>query len=344
MLALLLCAVCAVPIIRFVMTYQGAFIALFAFEFSQYYAMPLLILTHVSAVLGGAELPPALVQQALLYATIAAICVFTGYFLVRDARLVPRLRMDWRNNGAAIIVALAACAVGFPAYILFSRQPDLESPGQLAMAAAALVMYGIAILFTLQLFGRLRLIYVILLWGILIPLRILLGAATGSAAQTVMLGLMLVLIYTQVRKRLWWSAIIFGMLFFFLIRPAMTPFRTLTWKGGPYANASHIEKVELFFRVIKQVVSGRFGNSKVVEEFAASRLCAVCALADVVRQTGSVVPYWEGATYYPLLVKPIPRFLWKDKPKEESGQTFGHRYGFLANSYFTTTFNLTQTV
>ncbi len=57
-----------------------------------------------------------------------------------------------------------------------------------------------------------------------------------------------------------------------------------------------------------------------------------------------IVPYWRGATYYPILLKPIPRFMWPNKPTDESGQEFGHRYGYLALADHQTTYNLPQTV
>lgn len=63
-------------------------------------------------------------------------------------------------------------------------------------------------------------------------------------------------------------------------------------------------------------------------------------LANAMRLTPSVIPYLAGATYYPLLFKPIPRFLWKDKPEENSGQLYGHQYNILHPTDHTTSANL----
>lgn len=63
-------------------------------------------------------------------------------------------------------------------------------------------------------------------------------------------------------------------------------------------------------------------------------------LASAMMLTPDTIPYLAGATYYPLLFKPIPRFLWKDKPEENSGQVYGHRYNVLHPTDRTTSANL----
>jgi hypothetical protein len=64
----------------------------------------------------------------------------------------------------------------------------------------------------------------------------------------------------------------------------------------------------------------------------------------VIETTPAQIPFWKGETFYPLLFKPIPRFLYSDKPEEISGQTFGHRYGFLSPNDSSTSYNLPQLV
>ena len=60
--------------------------------------------------------------------------------------------------------------------------------------------------------------------------------------------------------------------------------------------------------------------------------------------TPSIVPYWGGKTYYPLLFKPIPRLIWADKPEEVTGRTFGQRYGYTTLENPGTSINLAQLV
>jgi hypothetical protein len=77
---------------------------------------------------------------------------------------------------------------------------------------------------------------------------------------------------------------------------------------------------------------------------AIDRLDCLSTLATTVEMTPSAVPFWHGETYKPLVVKLIPRFLYADKPDENAGQTFGHRYGLLMPTDDTTSYNLSQLV
>ena len=75
-------------------------------------------------------------------------------------------------------------------------------------------------------------------------------------------------------------------------------------------------------------------------EIIAGRSANLDLLADVVRQTGSTVPFWEGETYLSLVGFAVPRFLWPNKPTKTLGQDFGHRYGYLDSWDTWTSINL----
>ncbi len=63
------------------------------------------------------------------------------------------------------------------------------------------------------------------------------------------------------------------------------------------------------------------------------------AISLVKEKTPYIIPYWNGESYLPIFTKFIPRFFWPDKPKENMGQEFGHRYGILAWDNLTTSMN-----
>ncbi len=65
----------------------------------------------------------------------------------------------------------------------------------------------------------------------------------------------------------------------------------------------------------------------------------VSAFSMVVEKTPSEVPYWDGESYTPLVYKWIPRFIWPDKPSEQMGQIFGHRYKILRDDDLSTSMN-----
>lgn len=81
-------------------------------------------------------------------------------------------------------------------------------------------------------------------------------------------------------------------------------------------------------------------NEQKVKEGPIWRLSyPLSAFSQVNIMTPSVVPYWNGESYYPIIYKIIPRFLYPDKPDENMGQLFGHRYNFLSNDNLTTSMN-----
>ena len=74
------------------------------------------------------------------------------------------------------------------------------------------------------------------------------------------------------------------------------------------------------------------------------RMADIDTFAAVILATPEQIPYWRGETLYPLLFKPIPRFLYPEKPEDISGGTFPHRYGFLSQANRETSFNLSPMV
>jgi hypothetical protein len=72
----------------------------------------------------------------------------------------------------------------------------------------------------------------------------------------------------------------------------------------------------------------------------AGRSANLDLMSDVVRQTGSTVPFWQGETYLSLVGFAVPRFLWPNKPTKTLGQDFGHRYGYLDSWDTWTSINL----
>jgi hypothetical protein len=63
------------------------------------------------------------------------------------------------------------------------------------------------------------------------------------------------------------------------------------------------------------------------------------AFSLVYEKTPKQIPFWEGESYTNIFYKFIPRIIWPDKPKEDMGQRFGHRYSILADDNLTTSMN-----
>jgi len=70
------------------------------------------------------------------------------------------------------------------------------------------------------------------------------------------------------------------------------------------------------------------------------RISSIVLFSHVFNKTPVEVPFMGGASYTPLATSLIPRLLWKDKPKEQFGQTFGHRYKLIWPSDSRTSINV----
>lgn len=127
--------------------------------------------------------------------------------------------------------------------------------------------------------------------------------------------------------------IVFGILFSVLFNPVKMEYRQIDFTGRTLYN--RIEVIQ------ELITSNKQKNSKEEDEksFFWRLTYPMSAISLVKEKTPSKVPYWNGESYINLLYKFIPRFIWKDKPNEEMGQLFGHRYEILNKWNFTTSMN-----
>ncbi len=126
--------------------------------------------------------------------------------------------------------------------------------------------------------------------------------------------------------------IMFIIIFSILFNPVKMEYRQIDQSGkSPYERLV----------VISELILSNNKSSKIEDDKTTFwRLTyPISAISMVHEKTPSKVPFWEGESYYNLLYKFIPRFLWKDKPAEEMGQLFGHRYEVLDEWNFTTSMN-----
>ncbi len=143
-----------------------------------------------------------------------------------------------------------------------------------------------------------------------------------------------------------------AVVFCICVRGAMTEWRDRVWFSkpsplevdqdpGPLSMTSIARRSTYMLELVGEDLR-EFGAVGTVENRwnMMARRSAFEPLADVIRRTPSQVPYWDGATYWSLIGFAIPRVLWPDKPVKVLGQTFGHRYSYLAPDDITTAINL----
>jgi hypothetical protein len=129
----------------------------------------------------------------------------------------------------------------------------------------------------------------------------------------------------------------FYLIFSVLFSPVKTSYRT-----HQFTTNSFFEKLGVMYELITSNDLTNYENTieKKTKDGPVWRLSYPLSAVSLVKEkTPSTIPYWKGESYLPIFTKLIPRFLWPDKPTENMGQLFGHRYGILNWDNLTTSMN-----
>jgi hypothetical protein len=296
-------------------------------------------------------MPAPLIAEALRYILIGLACLMAGYYGPQHlliSRALPRMKMSWTRPGVLKLSGVGFGLLGIALY-LYSRESISASFQMFFAFGSDLCMIGMAVLFAMQLFGALDRISKLFLWLVLVPARLMIGLASGLTSQGLIVVLMLIYLHSALRHRISWTVILAGGLLFIVVRPVETAYRLATWEGGGSESFSELERSKLLLGMIGDsigpMIEGGGAAYNSAMEISTRRLGTdVLTFAAVIHDTPGIVPYWDGASYYPLLFKFVPRFIYPDKPREVTGQSFGHRYGLLDPGNYETSYNLPQLI
>jgi hypothetical protein len=312
--------------------------------FAYYFALPVFLLKKFATGLFKPPVPEHYITLALGYSLVGLYCMFAGYYGPAKwlfGPILPRFNLQWRDRRVIKPVALILAFGGLFASRALEFLP--ENLAQIGVFAADLSMVGICTLVALHLTGKLDWITAAFLWGFLIPVRIAIGLGTGSAASGLIVGIAVAMMFASVRRSIPWKMMALGTLALFILRPAEAPYRIATW-GGRLSDASVIEKAQVFGEIVYRITLGGAVPPQALIDMASMRLAQFTVFGEVIADTPAMVPFWEGESFYPILFKPIPRFIMPDKPEEVSGGWFGHRYGLISPENTKTSINLPQIV
>jgi hypothetical protein len=325
-------------------TWASPFMGMFASLYVVYYAFPIFALeNYTRAYYVRDGIADESIEWALFMALIGLVSSIAGIRFVSLKPVscrVPTFQMVWNPAGARrFAVATGVCGLLLYGFLAGAEVPLILQ--QIVHYAIDLPLVAILILWVLQLRGDLRPATTMLLWLGLLPARLALGFGTGATAQGVEVPLAMVISYCIARTRVPWRALLVVAGMVILLLPARAEFRALTWKGDA-ATLSLATKALLYFDVVSGYVTT--GDPAETLTVSISRLAHIMTFAEVVEKTPAAVPYWGGASYYALVFKLVPRILYPEKPTVETGQWFGHQYGFLDQTDTTTSYNLPQLI
>ena len=314
--------------------------------FAYYFALPVFLLRKFAIGLFKPPVPEHYITLALGYSLLGLYCLFAGYYGPAKwlfGPIVPRLNLQWRDarvvKSVALILAFGGLFVSSSHVLEFLP----ESLFQIGVFAADLAMVGICTLVALQLAGKLDRLTAVFVWGFLIPVRIAIGLGTGSAASGLIVGVAVAMMFASVRRSIPWKMMALGTVALFILRPAEVPYRMATW-GGRMSDAGVVEKAQVFGDIVYRIMFGGAVPPQALIDMASMRLAQFTVFGEVIADTPAIVQFWKGASLYPILFKPIPRFIMPEKPEELSGGWFGHRYGMITPENIVTSINLPQIV
>jgi hypothetical protein len=257
---------------------------------------------------------------------------------------LPKIHLQWQNKGAIELVSLGFAALGLVVFLI-TLQLKLSPEIQAYINLPSDFFYlAIIVLLILHLEGELGRGYVALLWFVLIPLRALIGLAQGALGFAIIETAALLITYATMRRRIPWLIFIAGFGAFFFMQPIKGMMRSMVFAGRT-ANTEQNQSDK--FEAL--VVTGAQGVTAVENlplgdllSIATNRLADIMVLATVVNLTPEDIPYWGGTTFYRLLLVPVPRLIYPEKPVDLPGNVLGHQYGMISGDDYTTSINLMQ--
>ncbi|MBR9973691.1 hypothetical protein [Magnetospirillum sulfuroxidans] len=231
------------------------------------------------------------------------------------------------------------CVVSHVVWLSFPGVFQIPSLGQLI---GPLGFLGFGIFFLLAVRRQTSRLQLLIVFGILLPWRIYLGIKTGALVGTLLLPAFLTFLLAAVNRR---RFIIVAAAFAILTLSAYPIFVTyraiLVWETDTLTLA---DRLNILRRTLSDVASkeimtqdGETVQTSASRNFRAvrqvlRRLNQSAILAVVYERSPEPVQYWNGETLSRLISSPLPRILWANKPLENLGNTFGHRYGFIVES------------
>lgn len=266
---------------------------------------------------------------ALFYILLSLIIFLIGYYSnlglrlsnsVSSLYLLPKI---WNVNKARVLIVILSITgllfhlyfirtLGGYKYYIFNKSETMLATGdEYIKWGASLTNYAFFIAYIIWLKTRkLRFFYLILL-----PINFLLAFLSGSKGSFLSIILVMLVIYSYLKKKIKILHIIYFVLFaLIIIFPIFNAYR------GNFEDFS-----ELILYGQKRIGHALESEESFIYEIF-HRFAGTDMLTIAVRDTPDVEPFQFGKTVYLILVAPIPRKLWADKPIISVGRWFGMKY------------------
>lgn len=271
------------------------------------------------------SLSPQALRGASLMVFAGMLALVAGYELPLAPALfapLPSIRMTWLRNPAPRALLLMGCGLIAE---LVARDTNAQRIDGILDAVSFVGLWAMGTLWLLRWRGRLNRphsVATLVMTAALIGLEVIQGALWRPIIDSALL----MAIYVRARGRIPRLAIAIALPAFVIMAAAKIGFRTLLPQDNSRP-AGTLEKLDVY----RQSLELAYDDPSALElgETLLTRISETWILAVVVERSPQFVPYWGGATYIGAGWSLIPRLLMPNKPKEDSGQDFPHRYGII---------------
>lgn len=219
---------------------------------------------------------------------------------------------------------------------LFLAVPGLEQVPSLGQLVRPLGILAFCLAAAARFEGAIGTVEAMLVFGVLLPLRLASGLASGSLNNALLLLAILAVFAASRQRRLIVPMVLVVGLGAAIYAP-MQVFRHFSWNPVVVSADLSTKAAWVVDRVkemsFAELVHQPPGQRSVLQAMAwplAKRLDQMTVLAVVVEHTGRDVDPWGGHTLVNLVTGLVPRAIWPAKPAERFGNEFGQRYGLLS--------------
>jgi hypothetical protein len=284
-----------------------------------------------------------ILTKSLVILIIACCALYLGYYISRKLFSQRTARIFYFDKTNKDKIRILFFSLILMATIIFlGLAQELSSLTFISQLKEPLIFFTLGLNLLMIIKKDMNLFFLYTIFLISLFLIIFIEIISGILILIFSILIFLNLIHFIIKKRL--SILLF---LIFVICVMFAPMlknevRSLTWNK----NNSFLEKLI----IIKEATDNNLtdnnltGNNLVDVKFNNSGFKArlfhpINSLNIVSKLTPLNVPFYEGGSYKFLYAHFIPRFIWKNKPKEEWGNFWGNRYNALYFADKTTSWN-----
>jgi hypothetical protein len=265
--------------------------------------------------------------EVLLLVIFGVASMITGYLLsykfIFDR--LPRFKIEHRISRKNIKLLLWIILTVHMVYLALPVLKTLPSIGQFLVPIG---LVGFGGFFFLSFSKEMSPLENVLVWLVCLPLEFYFRITDLALTKPMLLLSFFLLLF--------WRQKLFKALYIGVVSLLIIAF---------FYNAVQFLKAERDFGITNFHSSYKAVMSYITEDEAKQSRAPLNAISNLTRRTGQLwifhfvddvtpdkVPYWQGATYKPLLTSFVPRVFYQNKPEERTGYKFGYRYDIIEKS------------